>query len=176
MSLSNLLINLYYPITYIIKVKDYNKNLPQRYILACNHPKKVDGFLLWLLFNFRYKKQLKIFAYETYFDKAIIGFHLKAVGCIKVTKDNPGDSLEEAFNIKDRSFCMFIEGKSTKIKAKPKTGCVRLSLYHKLPIIPVKIVHKRLFKEVILGNPVYPSSKDIKKESKELLNKIYKLK
>ena len=171
----NLLLHSYYPLIYTAKIKDYNKELPERYILACNHPDKVDGFLIWLIFLFKYKTKLKIFAYEKYFDKWIIGFHLKSVGCIKVTKENPGASLEEAFKINDNSFCLFIEGKSTKKKAKPKTGCVRLSMHHKLPIIPIKITNRGIFKDMIIGKPFYPQSKDIKKESQKLLNTIYKL-
>lgn len=175
--LQKIILVTHYPFLFFLKVKNSNVTLPNRYILACNHPNKLDGALIYLLFYWKFKTKLKIFAHEKYFNNKLTKIYLESMDCIKVKYEKPGESLNEAYNNKTNSFCIFIEGKCTKEKIKPKTGAVRLSNFHNIPILPIRIINTKMNKIIIIGTPLYYNDKDIDihKNSEHLLESIYSL-
>jgi 1-acyl-sn-glycerol-3-phosphate acyltransferase len=167
---------LHKPFLKFIKTKNLPSKLPERYVLASNHLCYTDGPFLFLLWYWRYQRVLATFAHEKYFNKWFLEPFLRWGGCIKVGSSTPGDSLKHAYKEKRKCFCIFPEGRITKERIKPKTGCIRLSQHHKIPIIPIRIKKRGFLKrEIIFGEPLHPSTEDIHKESEILLNRIYSL-
>lgn len=174
--IQNLMLFLHKPLLKLIESKKICTNLPKRYVVACNHPSYADGMFIYLFWYWHYKKKLSVFAHEKYFGNLFTRFYLITMNCIKVSYDKPGDSLKYAYSQPDKYFCLFIEGKRTKGKLIPKTGCVRLSKFHNVPVVPIKIINRGMFrKKIIIGDLFYPTSKNVKKESSNLLNIIYGL-
>jgi len=162
---------------FIRKIKGLD-NLPRNFnfIIVSNHEKLIDPFLILCPVIKKLNKKVHFIATPTWW---FLGETVcrKWLGCI------PLFNSEQAYiESKELIKCgeiigIFPEG-GTKITKNPKTGSIRLALETKTPILPIglKSSYMPFCSALNIGKLIYPNkNKDIKKQTLELMEYVYKL-
>ena len=179
-----------------IKKIEGRENLPKSgpFLIASNHINRLDAYFLApaiVLYTSRMVYFIaKIQPWGFFWEKVLSDLW---AGCIPYDKNNKSKCLEMALQRlqKGEIVGFFPEGRSNKNNTllKGKTGCARLALWAKVPVIPVgfydrpeekrrAIIFNAFFKpkhiKIKIGRPLYFYEYYNKKIFKELLDEITK--
>lgn len=158
-------------------------------VLAANHTSSIDGILIWAKLD-----NIAIMAKKELFDNKILGAFLRKVGAFPISRgEKDVKSVYHSVNIlrdkSHKSLLIFPEGtRNARQKGiKAKTGAVYMAITTGVNIVPIYIEErKKIFRKtrIIFGLPYKLNiskemikDKDIlRKETDELMKKIYELK
>ena len=186
-SIGKFLFRIYFTLFYRVKVEG-TENIPKDgpLLMYANHPSAWDMILIACYM----KRQIHFMAKVELFKNPIVALILRGLGAFPVNRGT-GDigSIRTVFKLlkKNKVVGVFPEGTRTPRKdlSKGKGGAAMLAVRSKAPVLPVGVEwNGRLFSKlrVVFGKPfVLESSKDdltkkdLKEQTKMILNKIYVL-
>ncbi|NLM75670.1 MAG: 1-acyl-sn-glycerol-3-phosphate acyltransferase [Clostridiaceae bacterium] len=186
-SIGKFLFRIYFTLFYRVKVEG-TENIPKDgpLLMYANHPSAWDMILIACYM----KRQIHFMAKVELFKNPIVALILRGLGAFPVNRGT-GDigSIRTVFKLlkKNKVVGVFPEGTRTPRKdlSKGKAGAAMLAVRSKAPVLPVGVEwNGRLFSKlrVVFGKPfVLESSKDdltkkdLKEQTKMILNKIYVL-
>lgn len=152
-------------------------NIPKPpFIIAANHDKRIDTFLIiYLIINKLDTKVHFIALPRLWFlgDKICREW----AGCIPLFNSKQAYKEAKKLILEGEVAAIYPEGEFNRVgRKKPKTGAVRLAIDTKVPILPIGLKSSYLpfSSKINIGRPIY-AKKNIGKQAEELMEKIYGL-
>lgn len=173
---------LFYPLCKILirSIKGID-NIPKKasFIIIANHESRWDHLLLSYPILKKFNKKIHFIAVPTKW-WALGSLYLQWTGVIPLYNPKQAYYGAKEFIKSGEIVGIFPEGRLERKKRieNPKTGAIRLAIETKIPILPmgIKFNYKPFSSTINIGKPIYFRDKrNIKKQTKDLMGYVYKL-
>lgn len=171
----------FYPLHWVLLKKIKGKeNIPNKapFIIVSNHEHLIDPLYILYPILRKLNKKIHFIATPTWW---FLGDTIcrKWAGCIPLFNSEQAYKGAKGLIIKSGEIIgIFPEGGTRRTK-NPKTGAVRLAIETKVPILPIAIKssYAPFSSTLNIGKLIYlkKNKKSLKKQARELMTKIYKL-
>ena len=180
-TLRSFITKLHFPLFSCIGIIKGLHNIPKNipFLLASNHPSRLDPCLLYLLLYKYANIEIHFLTTEELYHKLLLKKYLEFFNAIKIEESDRAKSVEQAIKVLHKCGVVgiFPEGQRSNLNnPRIKTGVARIALQAEVPIVPVRLLDKKsiFFKrfDVVIGKPLRLNKYYMKKKDPKVWRSI----